>query len=103
MLNEFEYFNILYVYIFCNLIGGVHLPDSMTGRTFVSCWWLFCIIIVGTYCGNLIAFLTVTKDRAPFETLEEMVEMKNEYKWGLQAGTHWEFVFTVGTNAYLKV
>ena len=80
---------------FLSGIGGVHLPDSISGRTFVSCWWLFCIIIVGTYCGNLIAFLTVTKDRAPFGTLEEMVDMKNEYKWGVQAGTNWEVVFTV--------
>ena len=80
--------------------GGVHLPDSVTGRTFVSCWWLYCIIINGIYCGNLIAFLTVTKDKAPFETLMEMVAMKDEYKWGLQAGTHWEFVFTVGTITY---
>ena len=78
-----------------NIPGGVHLPDSITGRTFVSCWWLFCIIIVGTYCGNLIAFLTVTKDKAPFDTLEQMVGMQSEYKWGLQAGTNWEVVFTV--------
>ena len=82
--------------------GGVHLPDSITGRTFVSCWWLFCIIIVGTYCGNLIAFLTVTKDKAPFDTLKEMVGMKNEYKWGLQAGTNWEVVFTVGAHKCSK-
>jgi len=56
--------------------GGVNLPESNAGRTFVSCWWLFCIVIVATYCGNLIAFLTVTKETAPFNTLDEMVEYK---------------------------
>ncbi|KAL4222939.1 hypothetical protein ACF0H5_018980 [Mactra antiquata] len=84
--------------------GGVNLPDSVAGRTFVSCWWLFCIVIVGTYCGNLIAFLTVTKDKPPFETLNEMVEMKGTYKWGLQAGTNWEHVFkTSNRTEYRKV
>jgi hypothetical protein len=75
--------------------GGVNLPESVAGRTFVSCWWLFSIVVVGTYCGNLIAFLTVTKDKPPFETLDEMADLKGDYKWGFQEGTHWEHVFKV--------
>ncbi|WAR27606.1 GLRK-like protein [Mya arenaria] len=58
--------------------GGVNLPESNAGRTFVSCWWLFCIVIVATYCGNLIAFLTVSKDPPPFNTLEEMAKFKDD-------------------------
>ncbi|WAR27612.1 GRIK2-like protein [Mya arenaria] len=73
--------------------GGVNLPESNAGRTFVSCWWLFCIVIVATYCGNLIAFLAVSKEPLPFNTLEEMAKFKDEYKWGIQAGTNWEVVF----------
>ncbi|XP_052784546.1 glutamate receptor ionotropic, kainate 2-like isoform X2 [Mya arenaria] len=78
--------------------GGVNLPESNAGRTFVSCWWLFCIVIVATYCGNLIAFLTVSKDPPPFNTLEEMAKFKDEYRWGIQAGTHWEIVFKTSTR-----
>ncbi|KAL4219833.1 hypothetical protein ACF0H5_020245 [Mactra antiquata] len=79
-------------------IGGVHLPYSVSGRTLVSFWWLFCIIIVGTYCGNLIAFLTVTKETPPFNTLAEMVELKNSYKWGTLGATGWEMILRTSTN-----
>ncbi|XP_060589774.1 glutamate receptor 3-like [Ruditapes philippinarum] len=78
--------------------GGVNLPESVAGRTFVSCWWLFSIVVVGTYCGNLIAFLTVTKDKPPFETLDEMADLKGDYKWGLQEGTNWEHIFKTSKN-----
>ncbi|WAR27385.1 GRIK3-like protein [Mya arenaria] len=75
-------------------ISGVHLPDSHAGRTIVSSWWLFCIVVVGIYSGNLIAFLTVTKESPPFTTLEELVKLKGTYKWGTLGGTHWENLFT---------
>ncbi|KAL4219425.1 hypothetical protein ACF0H5_022005 [Mactra antiquata] len=78
--------------------GGVHLPYSVSGRTLVSFWWLFCIIIVGTYCGNLIAFLTVTKETAPFNTLTEMLDQKNVYKWGTLGGSNWDMIFRTTTN-----
>ncbi|KAL3861017.1 hypothetical protein ACJMK2_007110 [Sinanodonta woodiana] len=73
--------------------GGDHLPDSLTGRTMVSCWGLFSIVVVGTYCGNLIAFLTVPIDKPPFNTLKELIELKGEWKWGTQGGTYYEFYF----------
>jgi hypothetical protein len=75
--------------------GGLHLPESTAGRTLISCWWLTCIIIVGTYCGNLIAFLTVTKEKPPFNTLQDMIELKGTYKWGTIGGTVWESMFPV--------
>ena len=77
------------------LLGGVHLPDSTTGRTLVSFWWIFCIIVVGTYSGNLIAFLTVSKEKLPFNSLVELTEMKGQYKWGTLGGTVWEDWFLV--------
>ncbi|XP_060063877.1 uncharacterized protein LOC132544318 [Ylistrum balloti] len=68
--------------------GGEHLPQSQTGRTLLSSWWLFCIIMMATYSGNLIAFLTVTKDKAPFTTVAGMVQMDN-YRWGTIGGSSW--------------
>ncbi|XP_052784704.1 glutamate receptor ionotropic, kainate glr-3-like isoform X2 [Mya arenaria] len=87
--NAFWY---MYGALLCQ--GGVHLPDSHAGRTIVSSWWLFCIVVVGIYSGNLIAFLTVTKESPPFTTLEELVKLKGTYKWGTLGGTHWENLFT---------
>lgn len=77
--------------------GGVHLPQSQTGRTIVSAWWLYSIVVVGTYSGNLIAFLTVTKDVVPFDTLEEMLE-QTDYTWGTVAGTAWVTMFSVSSS-----
>ncbi|XP_062603845.1 glutamate receptor ionotropic, delta-2-like, partial [Saccostrea cucullata] len=67
--------------------GGESLPNSQSGRTMITFFWLFSIIMVATYSGNLIAFLTVTIDKPPFNSLEEMVE-QDEYKWGILAGTY---------------
>ncbi|XP_045199719.2 glutamate receptor U1-like isoform X2 [Mercenaria mercenaria] len=82
--------------------GGVHLPDSTAGRTLVSSWWLFCIIIVGIYSGNLIAFLTVTKEKPPFDTLSEMIKLKGSYRWGTLSDTHFAAVFLNSDNPTYK-
>ncbi|XP_061178448.1 probable glutamate receptor [Saccostrea echinata] len=67
--------------------GGESLPNSQSGRTMITFFWLFSIIMVATYSGNLIAFLTVTIDKPPFNSLEELVE-QDEYKWGILSGTY---------------
>lgn len=72
--------------------GGLKLPASQTGRTVVCCWWLFCIILSATYSGNLIAFLTVTKEKTPFDSLTEMVA-QSDYEWGTLGGTFWVTFF----------
>ena len=69
------------------------MPDSWAGRTFISSWWLFCIVVVATYCGNLIAFLTVSKGKPPFASLEGLLLVKDEFRWGTLGGTNWEDAF----------
>ncbi|XP_033761104.1 glutamate receptor-like [Pecten maximus] len=83
--------------------GGDRLPESQTGRTLISFWWLFSIIMVATYSGNLIAFLTVAKDRLPFNSLAELVA-QSEYSWGTLGGTYFITMFKDSTlPVYLKV
>ena len=67
---------------------------TASARFVVGFWWLFCIAIVATYSGNLIAFLTVDKYIAPFETLKEMVQ-EGEYKFGIIGGTQFETILQV--------
>ncbi|XP_076096281.1 putative glutamate receptor isoform X3 [Mytilus galloprovincialis] len=62
--------------------GGTNTPDSQTGRTVLSYWWIFCIVSMAIYSGNLVAFLTVAKDELPFTTMSGMVQQE-KYKWGL--------------------
>ncbi|RUS87846.1 hypothetical protein EGW08_004379, partial [Elysia chlorotica] len=66
--------------------GGNSLPSSMTGRVLVSFWWLFSIIIASTYGGNLIAFLTVSKETLPFTDIYGLVK-QTKYHWGFFNGT----------------
>ena len=72
----------------------VHLPKSVTGRTLFSAWALLGLITMGTYCGNLIAYLTVTRSKKPFDSIKEMVQ-HGGYKWGTIGGTMWEQTFLV--------
>ena len=86
-----------------------HLPKSVTGRTVVSAWSLLGLIMIGTYCGNLIAFLTVTRSTKPFDSIKEMVH-HGGYTWGTIGGSLWEDSFLVNltwasmfNNVCLKV
>ncbi|KAK7480388.1 hypothetical protein BaRGS_00028435, partial [Batillaria attramentaria] len=81
-----------YMYGALLMHGGARLPDSQTGRTMVSAFWLFSMVMAATYSSNLIAFLAVTKDEAPFQTLEGLVE-QDYYYWGTTGGAFTVTVF----------
>ncbi|XP_046568893.1 glutamate receptor ionotropic, kainate 2-like [Haliotis rubra] len=66
--------------------GGAYLPKTKSGRTVLSCWWLFTVIMAATYSGNLIAFLTDGREKPPFSSLAEMVQ-QDTYNWGFVGGT----------------
>lgn len=76
--------------------GGESVPNSPSGRILVSAFWLFSIVLVGTYSGNLIAFLTVPLDKPPFNSLDEMTA-QTEYKWGTIGGTFFVTWFNSAT------
>ena len=63
-------------------------------RFIVGFWWMYSIVVMATYSGNLIAYLTVTKTELPFYTLEEMVDA-NGYKFGIMGGTVTESLLKV--------
>ena len=84
----------IYIPFLLILLGGERLPHSQTGRSLLSCWWVFCIVMMATYTGNLIAFLTVNKNVSPFTNVEEMLQ-QNQYKWGIIGGSYWVTIFKV--------
>ncbi|XP_069105057.1 glutamate receptor ionotropic, delta-2-like [Argopecten irradians] len=87
-MRGLHHFSDAFWYLYGALLtqGGEHMSDAVSGRTLLSFWWLFCIVMMATYSGNLIAFLTVTKEKLPFDTLSGMVN-QDVYRWGMIGGT----------------
>ncbi|XP_060069605.1 uncharacterized protein LOC132549672 [Ylistrum balloti] len=83
-------------YLFGALLtqGGKYTPQALSSRLFVGMWWLFCIISLATYSGNLIASLTVSKEKLPFKSLKEMVS-QDRFTWGTYGGTVFVTMFKV--------
>ncbi|XP_076446669.1 uncharacterized protein LOC143283995 [Babylonia areolata] len=52
--------------------GGDPHPRSVSARFLVGFWWLFTILMTSTYTANLAAFLTVTIEEIPINSLTEL-------------------------------
>jgi len=67
------------------LIGGIHLPEAISGRLLIGFWWLFVIVVVTTYSGNLVAFLTFPKVESPVNSVEDIINFRGVDSWGFLA------------------
>ena len=67
--------------------GGIHLPMADSGRLIIGTWWLFVLVIVTTYSGNLVAFLTFPKIDSPISSLEELLHHSGSVTWGMISGS----------------
>ena len=65
--------------------GFPRRPISQSIRFVIGFWLLFSFVIIGTYTGNLVAFLTVEKFSVPFRTFEELAK-DTSYKVGTLGG-----------------
>lgn len=52
--------------------GGGEAPKSLSGRTMVSAYWLFVVLMLATFTANLAAFLTVERMQTPVQSLEQL-------------------------------
>ena len=48
--------------------------DPYSRRVLTGFWWLFVIVTVTTYCGNLVAFLTFPTIEYPISDLNTLVQ-----------------------------
>ena len=79
-----------------SFLGQREIPRMKSSRIIFITWWTFTVVIVATYTGNLVAFLTVVKIYPPFRSLAELVE-QDEYLFGT-LGSGWATVFKVRQN-----
>ncbi|EDW96190.2 uncharacterized protein Dyak_GE25033 [Drosophila yakuba] len=79
-------------YIFGALLqqGGMYLPTADSARLVVGFWWIVVIVLVTTYCGNLVAFLTFPKFQPGVDYLNQLANHKDIVQYGLRNGTFFE-------------
>ncbi|XP_068154999.1 ionotropic receptor 93a [Drosophila tropicalis] len=70
--------------------GGMYLPKADSGRLIVGFWWIVVIVLVTTYCGNLVAFLTFPKYQPGIDYLSQLGHHKHISQYGLRNGTFFE-------------
>ena len=91
-----------YSYFIILPLGGAYEPATTSGRAFIGCWWAFCIVIVASYGGSLIAYLTVAKGEAPFDSLEDMIA-QSQYTWGVTGGSVYDAAFSVSQKLLKEI
>lgn len=78
--------------------GGMYLPEVDSARLIVGTWWLVVLVVVTTYCGNLVAFLTFPKIDIPIRTIDDLIENRETVSWGIIKGTYLEEYLKVSLN-----
>lgn len=66
------------------------MPRSDSARLIVGTWWLVVLVVVTTYCGNLVAFLTFPKVDTPISNIAQLLKYKDDITWGIKADTYLE-------------
>ncbi|XP_011501036.1 PREDICTED: glutamate receptor ionotropic, delta-1, partial [Ceratosolen solmsi marchali] len=67
--------------------GGMHLPKADSARLIIGTWWLVVMVVVATYSGNLIAFLTFPRMDAPIDSVDDLLARSEEFTWAFPNGS----------------
>jgi len=75
-------------------LTGNKMRLNESSRVLLGVWWTYCIILIYTYNGTLIASLTVPRLAKIFQNLEELANQR-EVLWTYRANTAHEKLFSV--------
>ncbi|CAL7938576.1 unnamed protein product [Xylocopa violacea] len=81
---------VWYVYGALLQQGGMYLPRSDSARILIGIWWLVVMVLVATYSGSLVAFLTFPRIDASILTVEDLISRKDKITWGFLNGSFFE-------------
>ncbi|CAG7834892.1 unnamed protein product [Allacma fusca] len=90
-----------FLYIYGALLqqGGSQLPEAISGRMLIGFWWLFVLVTVTTYSGNLVAFLTFPRVEVAVNSFKDVVAFQGVSTWGFLAGSVIESYLKVSNNS----
>lgn len=60
----------------------MYLPESDSARMLIGIWWLVAMVLIATYSGSLVAFLTFPRMDAPILSVEDLLARKDRITWG---------------------
>ncbi|KAJ2951076.1 hypothetical protein O0L34_g5456 [Tuta absoluta] len=96
--NQFSFANSIWLIIGSVMQQGSEVaPIALAPRMITSIWWFFTMVMVASYVGTLVAFLTVEKNVLPFQTIEELATLKS-VTYGLKAQGSTETFFKTATG-----
>lgn len=82
----------------------MHLPQEDSTRLIVGTWWLGVMVIVATYSGSLVAFLTFPRMDNTVSTIDDLLERKSEFTWGFPNGSFLEdYLENTEDSKYLEL